>query len=170
MRRVGEGRERDVRRIRVIKDGPVGEIRLNEPEVLTAQGKHWPEDMLAAAEEVREDPEIRVVILTGEGRSFCSGLNLTQLGRGEIPKEWFRASERAFRSMETMEKPVIASLQGSCIGGGVQVAMGLTVTVELRAQRTITRSEGKDVRVIDERTGDGNGRGSINRLREGRLS
>ena len=38
MRRMGEGQERDVRRIRVIKDGPVGEIRLNEPEVLSAQG------------------------------------------------------------------------------------------------------------------------------------
>ena len=129
MRRVGEGRERDVRRIRVIKDGPVGEIRLNEPEVLNAQGKHWPEDMLAAAEEVREDPEIRVVLLTGEGRSFCSGLNLTQLGRGEILKEWIRASEYAFRSMETMEKPVIAGLQGYCIGGGLQVAIGCDVRI-----------------------------------------
>src|SRR5919202_1033511 len=127
---VGEGQERDVRRIRVIKDGPVGEIRLNEPEVLNAQGKHWPEDMLAAAEEVREDPEIRVVLLTGEGRSFCSGLNLTQLGRGEkILKEWFRASEYAFRSMETMEKPVIAGLQGYCIGGRLQVAIGCDVRI-----------------------------------------
>ncbi len=111
--------------------------------------------MLAVAEEVREDAEIRVVLLTGEGRSFCSGLNLTQLGRGEILKEWFRASEYAFRSMETMEKHVIAGLQGYCIGGGLQVAIGLTVTVELRAPHTIPRSEGKVVRVIDERTGDG---------------
>jgi 2-(1,2-epoxy-1,2-dihydrophenyl)acetyl-CoA isomerase len=69
----------------VLRRGPVGEIRLNEPQVLNAQGSHWPEDMLAAAREVGEDGAIRVVLLTGEGRSFCSGLNLTHLGRGEIP-------------------------------------------------------------------------------------
>ncbi len=113
----------------MIKDGPVGEIRLNEPEVLNAQGRHWPEDMLAAAEEVREDPEIRVVLLTGEGSSFCSGLNLTELGRGEISKEFFHDNEYAFRAMETMEKPVIAGIQGYCIGGGLQVAIACDVRI-----------------------------------------
>jgi len=107
----------------------VGEIRLNEPEVLNAQGRHWPDDMLAAAEEVGEDPEIRVVLLTGEGNSFCSGLNLTDLGRGEISNEWFHRCEYAFRSMETMDKPVIAGLQGYCIGGGLQVAIACDVRI-----------------------------------------
>jgi enoyl-CoA hydratase/carnithine racemase len=126
---VGEDQDRDVARIRVIKDGPVGEIRLNEPKVLNAQGRHWPEDMLAAAREVGEDPEIRVVLLTGEGPSFCSGLNLTDLGRGEIPNEWFHTCEYAFRSMEIMEKPTIAGIQGYCIGGGLQVAIGCDVRI-----------------------------------------
>lgn len=129
MRYVEGEQDREVARIRVLKRGPVGEIRLNEPEVLNAMGRHWPDDMLAAAEEVREDPEIRVVLLTGEGRSFCSGLNLTQLGRSEIPNEWFHACEYAFRSMETMEKPVIAGLQGHCIGGGLQVAIACDVRI-----------------------------------------
>jgi enoyl-CoA hydratase/carnithine racemase len=121
--------EKEVARIQVIKRGPVGEIRLNEPEVLNAQGQHWPEDMLAAAEEVRGDPEIRLVLLTGEGRTFCSGLNLTQLGRGEISNEWFHTCEYAFRSMETMEKPTIAGLQGYCIGGGLQIAIACDVRI-----------------------------------------
>ena len=129
MRHAGEDQYSEIARIRVLKRGPVGEIRLNEPEVLNAMGQHWPEDMLAAAEEVGEDPEIRVVLLTGEGRSFCSGLNLTQLGRGEIPNEWFHTCEYAFRSMETIEKPVIAGLQGHCIGGGLQVAIACDVRI-----------------------------------------
>ncbi len=129
MRSVGEERDREVGRVRVIKDGPVGEIRLNQPEVLNAQGRHWPEDVLAAAEEVGEDPEIRVVLLTGEGRSFCSGLNLTDLGRGEIPNEWFHKCEYAFRSMEVMDKPVIAGIQGHCLGGGLQVAIACDVRI-----------------------------------------
>ncbi len=110
-------------RVRVLKRGPVGEIRLNEPEVLNAQGRHWPADILAAAGEVRNDDEVRVVLLTGEGSSFCSGLNLTQLGRGEIPNRWFHECEYAFRSMEALEKPVICGLQGYCIGGGLQIAI-----------------------------------------------
>ena len=124
---MGEDQDKDVARIRVIKDGPVGEIRLNQPEVLNAQGRHWPEDMLAAAEEVGKDPDIRVVLLTGEGSSFCSGLNLTDLGRGKIPNEWFHRCEYAFRSMEIMDKPTIAGLQGYCIGGGLQVAIACDV-------------------------------------------
>lgn len=130
MRHVEGEQDRELAaRIRVIKRGPVGEIRLNEPRVLNAMGRHWPEDMLAAAEEVREDPEIRVVLLTGEGRSFCSGLNLTDLGRGGIPNEWFHNCEYAFRSMETIEKPVIAGIQGYCIGGGLQVAIACDVRI-----------------------------------------
>ena len=113
----------------MIKDGPVGEIRLNQPEVLNAQGRHWPEDMLVAAEEVREDPEVRVVLLTGEGDNFCSGLNLTDLGRDEISNEWFHQCEYAFRSMETMDKPVIAGIQGYCLGGGLQVAIACDVRI-----------------------------------------
>ena len=116
-------------RIKVVKRGSVGEIRLNEPEVLNAQGRDWPWDMLAAAEEVRDDPEVRVVLLTGEGRSFCSGLNLTQLGRGEISPEWFHACEYAFRSMETIEKPTIAAVQGHCLGGGLQVVIACDVRI-----------------------------------------
>jgi enoyl-CoA hydratase len=129
LRYVEGEQNRDVARIQVFKRGPVGEIRLNQPEVLNAQGRYWPEDMLAAAEEVREDDEIRVVLLTGEGRSFCSGLNLTELGRGEISNEWFHRCEYAFRSMEEIEKPVIAGLQGHCIGGGLQVAIACDVRI-----------------------------------------
>jgi enoyl-CoA hydratase len=129
LRRAGEEQDREVVRVRVIKAGPVGEIRLNQPEVLNAQGRHWPDDVLAAAREVGEDPQIRVVLLTGEGRSFCSGLNLTDLGRGEISNEWFHRCEYAFRSMEVMNKPVIAGIQGHCLGGGLQVAIACDVRI-----------------------------------------
>jgi len=54
-------------RIEVHKRGPIGEIRLNRPRVLNAQGRDWPDDMLAAAREMQEDGAVRVVLLTGEG-------------------------------------------------------------------------------------------------------
>ncbi len=113
----------------MLERGAVAEIRLNEPRVLNAMGPEWPEDMRAATEEVREEPEIRVVLVTGEGKSFCSGMNLTRLGHGEIPNEWFHRNEHAFRALETMEKPVIAGLQGYCIGGGLQIAIACDVRI-----------------------------------------
>ena len=116
-------------RIELRKRGPIGEIRLNRPEVLNAMGREWPDDMLAAAQEMQDDPAIRVVLVTGEGRSFCSGLDLTQLSRGEIPNQFFHDAEYAFRAMETMDKAVIAGLQGYCIGGGLQVAIACDVRI-----------------------------------------
>ena len=116
-------------RIELRKRGPIGEIRLNRPEVLNAMGHEFPEDMLAAAREMQEDDAIRVVLVTGEGRTFCSGLDLTQLARGEIPNRFFHVAEYAFRAMETMDKAVIAGLQGYCIGGGLQLAIACDVRI-----------------------------------------
>jgi enoyl-CoA hydratase len=117
-----------VARIELRKRGLIGEIRLNRPEVLNAMGRDWPDDMLAAAREMQDDPAIRVVLLTGEGRAFCSGLDLTNLAAGEIPNRWFHQCELAFRAVETLDKPVIAGVHGYCIGGGLQ----LIITCDVR--------------------------------------
>jgi enoyl-CoA hydratase/carnithine racemase len=115
-------------RIEVHKRAAIGEIRLNRPKVLNAQGRDWPDDMLAAAREMQEDRAIRVVVLTGEGRAFCSGLDLTDLAAGEITGAWFHRAEVAFRALETLDKPVIAGVQGYCLGGGLQ----LIITCDVR--------------------------------------
>jgi enoyl-CoA hydratase/carnithine racemase len=79
--------------------------------------------MLAAAAEMQQDAAIRVVLVTGEGRAFCSGLDLTDLAAGAIPNAWFHRAELAYRALETMDKPVVAGIQGYCIGGGLQIAI-----------------------------------------------
>jgi enoyl-CoA hydratase/carnithine racemase len=86
-------------------------------------GRDWPDDMLAAAAEMQQDAAIRVVLVTGEGRAFCSGLDLTDLAAGAIPNAWFHRAELAYRALETMDKPVVAGIQGYCIGGGLQIAI-----------------------------------------------
>jgi enoyl-CoA hydratase/carnithine racemase len=116
-------------RIELRKRGPVCELRLNRPEVLNAMGREWPDDMLAAAATAQADPEIRVVLVTGEGRAFCSGLDLTHLAAGDIPLAWFHRAELAYRALETVEKAVIAGVQGHCIGGGLQIAIACDVRI-----------------------------------------
>jgi enoyl-CoA hydratase/carnithine racemase len=116
-------------RIGLRKRGAIGEIRLHRPEVLNAMGRDWPVDMLAAAAEMNDDPAIRVVLITGEGRAFCSGLDLTDLSAGEITPHWFHQTELAYRALETMDKPVIAGVQGYCIGGGLQIIIACDVRI-----------------------------------------
>jgi enoyl-CoA hydratase/carnithine racemase len=113
----------------VLRHGPVGEIRFNRPEVLNAMGEPFPGEMRAAAEELAADPEVRVVLLTGAGRAFSSGLDLDDLAAGRIDRDWFIAAEHGFRVLETMDKAVIAGVQGWCLGGGVQVAIACDVRI-----------------------------------------
>src|SRR2546425_13112124 len=77
-----------VARIELRKRGPIGEIRLNRPEVLNAMGREWPDDMLAAAREMQDDAAIRVVLVTGEGRAFSAGLGPPPPPPGGIPDPW----------------------------------------------------------------------------------
>jgi enoyl-CoA hydratase/carnithine racemase len=116
-------------RIEIEKRGPIGEIKLNRPEVLNAMGRDWPADMLSAAAEMNDDSDIRVVLVTGAGRAFCSGLDLNALVDGEISARWFHEAELAYRALETMNKPVIAGIQGHCLGGGVQIAIACDVRI-----------------------------------------
>jgi enoyl-CoA hydratase/carnithine racemase len=116
-------------RVELRKRAPIGEVRLNRPEVLNAMGRDWPSDMIAAAAEMNDDPAIRVVLVTGEGRAFCSGLDLTDLAAGEIAPRWFHDTEVAFRAFEMLDKPVIAGIQGYCIGGGLQLVIACDVRI-----------------------------------------
>ena len=109
--------------------GPIGEIRLNRPHVLNAMGLGFPEDLHAAAAELGADPEVRVVLVTGEGRAFSSGLDLDDLAAGHIDVDWFHRSDLGFRAIETLDKPVIAGIQGWCLGGGLQLAIVCDVRV-----------------------------------------
>jgi enoyl-CoA hydratase/carnithine racemase len=109
--------------LEVRRRGVIAEIRLHRPEVLNAMGVGFPEDLLAAAGEVRADPDVGAVVVTGEGRAFSSGLDLDDLAADRISVEWFHKAELAFRALETLDVPVIAGVQGWCLGGGLQLAI-----------------------------------------------
>ncbi|HEY3240779.1 MAG TPA: enoyl-CoA hydratase/isomerase family protein, partial [Acidimicrobiia bacterium] len=113
--------------VEILRDGPVGELSFNRPEVLNAQGEPWAHEMMAALRELEADPEVRVVLVTGKGRAFCSGLDRDDLAADRYPKGWFRIADEAMRLLETMGKPTIAGVQGWCLGGGLQVAIACDV-------------------------------------------
>lgn len=78
---------------------------------------------------IREDPDIRVVVIRGRGRAFCTGIDLKQLSADEIDMSYHERWEKALRIFEQMEKIVIVGMQGYCLGGGLQLALAGDIRV-----------------------------------------
>src|SRR5262249_53185664 len=104
-------------------EGPLAYITLNRPEVLNAMNLAWPRELLGITKPLARNKQVRVVVLTGAGRAFCSGIDLKVLSSGGIPLTWFRDTELAFRSVEELPQFVICAAHKYCIGGGLQLAL-----------------------------------------------
>lgn len=104
-------------------EGPLAFITLNRPSVLNAMNLAWPRDLLAITKPLARNKQVRVVVLSGAGRAFCSGIDLKALSGGGIPLKWFRETEVAFRSVEELPQFVICAAHRYCIGGGLQLAL-----------------------------------------------
>lgn len=110
-------------------EGRIGHVTLNRPHVLNAMNGPWAEDFLRVGETLARDSQVALVIISGAGRAFSSGIDLKALSQREIPLEWFRTFERALRTFETMDKLIIAAIHGYCIGGGLQVVLACDIRI-----------------------------------------
>jgi enoyl-CoA hydratase len=113
----------------VAVEGRVGRVILNRPDVLNCANVAWVRDLNAALESVANDPKVRVVTVTGRGRAFSTGIDLTALANGDIQREWFVDWEKAMSWCEEMPKPVICGIHGYCLGGGLQLALACDIRV-----------------------------------------
>lgn len=104
-------------------EGPLAYLTLNRPEVLNAMNLAWPHELLAITRPLARNKQVRVVVISGAGRAFCSGIDLKVLSKGGIPLKWFRDTELAFRSVEELPQFVICAAHKYCIGGGLQLAL-----------------------------------------------
>lgn len=120
---------------RLEKRGPVARLVLDKPDRHNALGPEFWSGMPAAIAHVDADPDVRVLVLTGAGPSFTSGLDIPRMA-GELPlqtsaepdgqqkrklHELIRAMQRAITSVERSRVPVIAAISGYCLGGGVDL-------------------------------------------------
>lgn len=104
------------------KDG-VGTISLNRPSVLNALNGPLAAALADAAEEAARDPDVWVVVVRGAGRAFSSGMDRSALAAGGIGEAFYRHWIRGLNCLEDMGKPVLATIQGHCLGGGLQLAL-----------------------------------------------
>jgi enoyl-CoA hydratase/carnithine racemase len=101
----------------------VGWITLTRPQVLNALDTQLVTDLAAAVAAAAADSEAWVVVVTGEGRAFSSGMDRKALSAGAVGEPFFRDWIRALNGLEDMGKLVVAAIRGYCIGGGLQLAL-----------------------------------------------
>src|ERR1700759_5693938 len=116
-----------------IVDG-VGVVTFNNPEKRNAMSLEMWEGFGQALIELRDNPEVRVVILTGAGdKAFVSGADISQFEKSrhnaEASEEYSRKSAAQRALLADFPKTVIASIRGFCLGGGMQVAMAADIRI-----------------------------------------
>ena len=107
------------------KEGGVARISLDRPDVLNAYNIQMRDDFSEALSAVADDPEARALLITGEGRGFCAGADLTEFGSApsQVIARQVRWQRDVWGQMINMDKPIVVAVHGYCIGSGLEIAL-----------------------------------------------
>jgi enoyl-CoA hydratase/carnithine racemase len=108
---------------------PVATIVLNRPAVLNCANEQWTRDLNTILDALEGAAQVRLVVVRGAGRAFCSGIDVTALSQGQIEMGFFERWERALARLEALDAVVIAAIQSHCIGGGLQLALACDLRI-----------------------------------------
>ena len=110
--------------------GHVLTLTLNRPERLNALGGGLRNDFFAAIQEAEVNSEVRVIVITGAGRAFCSGGDVKEMnerragnGDGAVDREFPPIRDAIIATMRGMPKPIIAAVNGVAAGAGMNLAL-----------------------------------------------
>lgn len=112
------------------KDG-IAVVTINRPEALNALNSRFFDEMDAMIRQLSVDDRTKVVVVTGTGKAFVAGADIAEMV-DMTPEEgiaFSRKGQNTFRSLEKMDKPVIAAINGFALGGGLELAMGCDVRI-----------------------------------------
>lgn len=107
--------------------GAVSWLYLNRPQALNAISFECMRELTAALIELRDRKETRVIVLSGKGRGFCAGADLTDAppatGEPGTEPSFLELGEQMEDVLNNISKPVIAAVNGVCCGGGLELAL-----------------------------------------------
>jgi len=113
-----------------VKEG-IAYVTINRPSSLNALNNEVLDELLAAFTKINNDPEAKAVILTGEGKAFVAGADISEMvklstleGRAMMLK-----GQNLMNFIENMPKPVIAVVNGYALGGGCELAMACDIRI-----------------------------------------
>ncbi len=124
-------------------EGPLALITINRPERHNAISLGTLGDLHAAIERAAQDEAVRVIAITGAGdKAFASGSDLEEVERRDLAKALEPLVQGVAERLERTPKPTIAAINGICMGGGLEVALGCDLRIASRGARFAT-PEGK---------------------------
>jgi enoyl-CoA hydratase len=112
------------------KKGPIAYVAINRPKVLNALNSATMGELRTVFTQLKDDREVRVVILTGAGeKSFVAGADIGELQKNNPveAKEYTHRGQAVLDLIENLGKPVIACINGFALGGGCEIAMACTM-------------------------------------------
>lgn len=115
----------------VEKQNNIAILKFNRPEVLNALNSEVLVELDEKLEIIKNDKEIYVIIITGSGKAFVAGADISEM-RDKTPDEARQFADlgiKVFRKIELMEKPVIAAVNGFALGGGCELAMSCDIRI-----------------------------------------
>ncbi|QQR73686.1 MAG: enoyl-CoA hydratase/isomerase family protein [Holophagales bacterium] len=119
------------------REGRVAVLTVNRPDKLNALNDQVREDMLVHLDALENDAEIGAVVITGAGeKSFIAGADIAEFaGRSPFDQRHAMRSPRIFDVMASFPKPVIAMINGFCLGGGCELAMSCDMRIAADSAR-----------------------------------
>jgi enoyl-CoA hydratase len=111
--------------LELTEDG-IAVVTINRPEAMNALNTLFFQEMDRMVEKLSGDPKVKVMVITGSGKAFVAGADIAEMF-SKNPEEgsaFSRTGQNTFRSLEKMEIPVIAAINGFALGGGLELAMG----------------------------------------------
>jgi len=133
----------DFQAIQLTNESQVAWITLNRPDARNAINDEMRDELIGVLTDARTNPEIRAVVLTGAGKGFCTGADLSRRGGGGpsgpgAAREMMRTrSQRLIRTLWELEKPVIAAVNGVAAGLGAHLAFACDLVVAASDARFI---------------------------------
>lgn len=116
-----------------LRDDGIATMTLNRPEKLNSFSRKMFDEWRDVAARCAYDDAVRVLIITGAGRAFSSGVDLSVLGSDRLKppafRYYYRQAHQAFDDFEALEVPIIAAINGLCYGGGVELALSCDITL-----------------------------------------
>ena len=109
-------------------EGPLAIVTINRPEVRNAVDRATAGELAEAFRRFDADDDLAVAILTGSGGFFCAGADLKERNR---PASWIWELRRAFDLIEDLPMPTVALINGSCMGGGTELAIACDFRIAL---------------------------------------
>lgn len=141
------------------KDNHVVTITLNRPEQRNALSSRLIDELVAALEEFRADDDARVLVLTGAGKSFCAGGDLRMMEQwmqgdtGKTPPDpsvtrarYRDGIHRVPILLETLDKPVLAAINGAAAGAGCDLALMADIRIASEEARSAKFSASSESR------------------------